>query len=48
MVAAALVTGNPVLFKPSERASVMGYRLARIMTEAGVPVGVLQFVSRGT
>ena len=44
MVAAALVSGNPVLFKPSERASAIGYRLARILTEAGVPVGVLQYV----
>ena len=43
MVAAALVSGNPVLFKPSERAPAMGYWLARVMTEAGVPVGVLQF-----
>ena len=29
--AAALVTGNAGWFKPSERASVMGYRLAEIM-----------------
>ena len=47
MVAAALVTGNAVLFKPSERASVMGYRLAEIMKQAGVPVGVLQYVPGG-
>ncbi|MBI4001298.1 MAG: proline dehydrogenase family protein, partial [Nitrospira defluvii] len=47
MVAAALVSGNPVLFKPSERASVMGYRLAEIMRQAGVPVGVLQYVPGG-
>ena len=47
MVAAALVTGNAVLFKPSERASVMGYRLAEIMRQAGVPVGVLQYVPGG-
>lgn len=47
MVAAALVTGNPVLFKPSERSSAMGYRLVRILTEAGVPVGALQYVPGG-
>jgi RHH-type proline utilization regulon transcriptional repressor/proline dehydrogenase/delta 1-pyrroline-5-carboxylate dehydrogenase len=47
MVAAALVSGNPVLFKPSERASAMGYQLARIMLEAGVPKGVLQYVPGG-
>jgi RHH-type proline utilization regulon transcriptional repressor/proline dehydrogenase/delta 1-pyrroline-5-carboxylate dehydrogenase len=47
MVAAALLCGNSVLFKPSERASMMGYRLAQILTEAGVPVGALQFVPGG-
>lgn len=47
MVAAALVSGNPVLFKPSERASIMGYRLAGILRQAGVPAGVLQYVPGG-
>lgn len=47
MVAAALVSGNPVLFKPSERASIMGYRLATILRQAGVPAGVLQYVPGG-
>ncbi|WHZ14846.1 MAG: Proline dehydrogenase / Delta-1-pyrroline-5-carboxylate dehydrogenase [Nitrospira sp.] len=47
MVAAALVSGNPVLFKPSERSSATGYWLARILTEAGVPVGALQYVPGG-
>ncbi len=47
MVAAALVTGNAVLFKPSERSPVMGYRLGRILVEAGVPVGAFQFVPGG-
>ncbi len=47
MVSAALVAGNPVLFKPSERASIMGYRLAEIMRQAGVPTGVLQYVPGG-
>ncbi len=47
MVAAALVSGNSVLFKPSERASAMGYQLARILLDAGVPNGVLQYVPGG-
>jgi RHH-type proline utilization regulon transcriptional repressor/proline dehydrogenase/delta 1-pyrroline-5-carboxylate dehydrogenase len=47
MVAAALVSGNPVLFKPSERAPAIGYRLAEIMMDAGVPRGVLQYVPGG-
>lgn len=41
MVAAALVTGNPVLFKPSERSPMMGHWLTEILREAGVPDGVL-------
>ena len=41
MVSAALVTGNPVLFKPSERSSVIGQLLVEMLIEAGVPGGVL-------
>ena len=41
MVSAALVTGNPVIFKPSERSPMMGYWLTEILREAGVPEGVL-------
>ncbi|MDH4187236.1 MAG: aldehyde dehydrogenase family protein, partial [Nitrospira sp.] len=40
MVSAALVTGNPVLFKPSERSLLMGHWLTEILHEAGVPDGV--------
>jgi RHH-type proline utilization regulon transcriptional repressor/proline dehydrogenase/delta 1-pyrroline-5-carboxylate dehydrogenase len=40
MVAAALVTGNTVLFKPSERSPLLGVLLAEILTAAGVPDGV--------
>ena len=47
MVSAALVTGNAVLFKPSERAPVMGHLLADLLAEAGVPEGVLQFTPGG-
>lgn len=41
MVAAALVTGNPVLFKPSERSPMMGHWLTEILREAGLADGVL-------
>ena len=41
MVSAALVTGNPVLFKPSERSPMMGHWLTEILREAGVPEEVL-------
>ena len=40
MVSAALVTGNPVIFKPSERSPMMGHWLAEILREAGLPEGV--------
>ena len=47
MVAAALVTGNVVLFKPSERSPVMGWLLAEALMEAGLPEGILQFLPGG-
>ncbi|MBM4121399.1 MAG: aldehyde dehydrogenase family protein [Nitrospira sp.] len=47
MVAAALVTGNVVLFKPSERSPVMGWLLVEVLKEAGLPDGVLQFLPGG-
>ena len=48
MVSAALVTGNPVLFKPSERSPMMGYWLTEILREAGVPEGVLYCLPGGS
>jgi RHH-type proline utilization regulon transcriptional repressor/proline dehydrogenase/delta 1-pyrroline-5-carboxylate dehydrogenase len=47
MVSAALVTGNAVLFKPSERAPVMGSLLADVLHEAGLPDGVLHCLPGG-
>ncbi len=47
LVSAALVTGNIVLFKPSERAPMMGYHLSRLFREAGLPEGVLHFLPGG-
>jgi len=44
MVAAALVTGNSVVFKPSERAPATGYALVEAFLEAGLPESVLQFL----
>jgi RHH-type proline utilization regulon transcriptional repressor/proline dehydrogenase/delta 1-pyrroline-5-carboxylate dehydrogenase len=40
MVSAALVTGNPVVFKPSERSSLVGHLLGQTLVEAGVPEAV--------
>lgn len=47
MVSAALVTGNAVLFKPSERALIVGCLLGEILTAAGVPMDVLQLLPGG-
>jgi RHH-type proline utilization regulon transcriptional repressor/proline dehydrogenase/delta 1-pyrroline-5-carboxylate dehydrogenase len=47
MVSAALVTGNCVLFKPSERSPRMGQLLADILLSAGVPPGVLSCLPGG-
>ena len=47
LVSAALVSGNIVLFKPSERAPMMGYQLFTLFYEAGLPDGTLQFLPGG-
>ncbi|MDA0738726.1 MAG: proline dehydrogenase family protein [Nitrospirae bacterium] len=47
LVSSALVTGNAVLFKPSERSPMMGYHLYQLFREAGLPEGVLHFIPGG-
>ena len=47
MIAAALVTGNGVLFKPSERSLVLGAKLAEVFWASGLPDGILQFLPGG-
>lgn len=47
MVSAALVSGNPVLFKPSERSPRLGTLLADILLAAGVPTGCLTCLPGG-
>ncbi len=44
MTAAALVTGNTVVMKPSEQASVVGAKLMEIIQNAGIPDGVVNFL----
>lgn len=44
MSSAAVVTGNPVVYKPASQSPVTGYMLARIFEEAGLPEGVFNFV----
>src|SRR5438105_4464463 len=45
MVSAALVTGNTVIMKPSEQSIICGAMFMQILEEAGVPTGVLNFLS---
>lgn len=41
-IVAALVTGNAVIFKPSEYASLVGEYIGKIILESGIPDGVFQ------
>src|SRR5213083_9101 len=45
MASAAVVTGNTVIMKPSEQSIVSGVMLMQVFEEAGVPAGVLNFLS---
>ncbi|VTS05209.1 L-glutamate gamma-semialdehyde dehydrogenase [Tuwongella immobilis] len=44
MVSAALVTGNTVIMKPAEQSPVIAALLQRILEEAGVPAGVVNYL----
>ncbi len=44
LVVAPLVAGNCVIMKPAEQTSVIGATLMDILTEAGIPAGVLAFL----
>ncbi len=43
-VAAALAAGNSVVAKPAEQTPLIAYEAVRLLHEAGVPAGALQFV----
>jgi RHH-type proline utilization regulon transcriptional repressor/proline dehydrogenase/delta 1-pyrroline-5-carboxylate dehydrogenase len=43
-VAAALVSGNPVIAKPAEQTALVAYAATRLLHEAGVPEAALQFL----
>jgi 1-pyrroline-5-carboxylate dehydrogenase len=44
MSAAALVTGNAVVYKPSEEAPWTGLRLTEVYRDAGVPAGAFNYI----
>src|SRR5205085_6161444 len=43
----ALLTGNAVLYKPSEHATLTGLRLVDVMHRSGVPVDIVQAIVGG-
>ncbi len=43
-VAAALVSGNPVLAKPAEQTNLVAFRATQLLHEAGIPADVLQLL----
>jgi len=45
MSSAAIVTGNTVVLKPSSDAPLIGWKFVEIMEEAGLPPGVLNFIT---
>ena len=40
----ALVAGNPVVLKPSNRGALLGWKLYEVLRDAGVPAGAFHFV----
>ncbi|HNS22376.1 MAG TPA: L-glutamate gamma-semialdehyde dehydrogenase [Sedimentisphaerales bacterium] len=44
MSAAAIVAGNPVVYKPSSQSMVVGHHLVEIFREVGLPAGVFNYV----
>ncbi|SDT46559.1 aldehyde dehydrogenase family protein [Bradyrhizobium canariense] len=46
-IAPALIAGNTVVFKPSSDAPMSGYRLTEAFVAAGIPKGVLNFITGG-
>jgi acyl-CoA reductase-like NAD-dependent aldehyde dehydrogenase len=44
-IAPALICGNTVVFKPSSDAPLSGYRLVEAFVNAGIPKGVLNFIT---
>jgi acyl-CoA reductase-like NAD-dependent aldehyde dehydrogenase len=46
-IAGALLAGNGVVFKPAERASLAGERIARVLARAGLPEGLVRVIHGG-
>lgn len=46
-IAAALAAGNSVVAKPAEQTPITGFLAVKLLHEAGIPVGVLHYVTGG-
>ncbi len=44
MTSAAVVSGNTVLLKPARTTQIIAYNFVKIMEEAGLPAGVINFI----
>ena len=44
-IAPALITGNTVVFKPSSDTPLIAFRLVEALAKAGIPKGVINFVT---
>ncbi len=44
---AAIVTGNTVILRPSDRAPIVAAKFVELMEEAGLPQGVLNYLPGG-
>ncbi len=44
MASAAIVAGNPVIYKPANITGIIGHHLVEIFKEAGLPAGVFNYV----
>ncbi len=44
MTVAAVVTGNTVVMKPAEQSSITAYQLMKLLQEAGLPPGVVNYL----
>lgn len=45
LIAASIVAGNTVVFKPASQSMLCGYKIAEAFWDAGLPSGVLNFVT---
>lgn len=45
MTSAAIVTGNTVVLKPAEQSPLIGWHVAKLLWDAGLPAGVLNFLT---